>query len=361
MSPIDISIDKVFEKFDAHYSLENNDRILFSGRYGIGKTYFLKKFFEHKEENTNCVIISPINYSVKENDDIFNLIKADILFSLFKKDLIEFQGDISLDFFNLLHYSFGNPLKLASSLLQLGASIDSFGEDFTKQVKTTEKIVSFIKENYNGVKKKVEDKLNKDNIELEEFWKSIASSPSTIYEDNLVNQFINETLNTASLKGTNVLVIDDLDRMDPEHIFRILNIFSVHNNHLHASNKFNFNKIILVCDIENIKKIFHHKYGEGVDFEGYIDKFYSIDIFNYSNDDAIAFYFVEGLKTDLKPASEKFFKFILSCAFQSEQINLRQLFKHLYFKNLNLSPFTVHEQKIILGNNTRHFFNSNEE
>ena len=41
-------------------------------------------------------------------------------------------------------------------------------------------------------------------------------------------------------KKKNVLVIDDLDRIDPEHIFRILNILSVHNNHFDSENKFSF-------------------------------------------------------------------------------------------------------------------------
>lgn len=37
-----------------------------------------------------------------------------------------------------------------------------------------------------------------------------------------------------------------------------------------------------MCDIENIRGIFHNKYGADIDFSGYIDKFYSIDIFEYN-------------------------------------------------------------------------------
>lgn len=86
-----------------------------------------------------------------------------------------------------------------------------------------------------------------------------------------------------------VLIIDDLDRLDPEHIFRLFNIFSTQFEY-HAEsqsgngyNKFDFDKIIFVCDIENIRRIYKHKYGAGVDFKGYLDKFYSHIPFDFDN------------------------------------------------------------------------------
>ncbi len=98
-----------------------------------------------------------------------------------------------------------------------------------------------------------------------------------------------------------ILVIDDLDRIDPEHIFRILNIFSAHDKL--GENKFGFIKVILVCDINNIKHIYHHFYGKNVDFFGYINKFYSSEVYEYSNKDYVK-YFEEDFKfnsfSDLK-------------------------------------------------------------
>lgn len=85
-----------------------------------------------------------------------------------------------------------------------------------------------------------------------------------------------------------VLIIDDLDRIDPEHIFRILNILSVHDNfHGTDEHKFGFNKIIIVCDIDNIRNIYKSKYGIDVDFNGYIDKFYSKEIYKFDNTENI--------------------------------------------------------------------------
>ena len=85
------------------------------------------------------------------------------------------------------------------------------------------------------------------------------------------------------LKGEkqSVLVLDDLERIDPEHIFRILNVFSAHldSSNNESENKFGFDKVVLVADYHNIKSIYQHKYGLDTDFNGYFDKFFSIEIF----------------------------------------------------------------------------------
>ena len=89
-----------------------------------------------------------------------------------------------------------------------------------------------------------------------------------------------------------VLIIEDLDRIDPAHIFRILNVFSAHfDRHTPGvvefettcgGNKFCLDKIISVCDIDNIKNIYAHIYGEKTDFIGYISKFSNSKEYIYS-------------------------------------------------------------------------------
>jgi hypothetical protein len=82
-----------------------------------------------------------------------------------------------------------------------------------------------------------------------------------------------------------ILILDDLDRIDPEHIFRIMNVFWAHFNLEHKTdvNKFWFDKIILVWDYDNLKSIFHHKYWDETDFNGYINKFFSSEIYFFDN------------------------------------------------------------------------------
>ncbi len=87
----------------------------------------------------------------------------------------------------------------------------------------------------------------------------------------------------ANKEMKSVLIIDDLDRIDPEHIFRILNVFSAQVDlENKGKHKLGFDKVILICDIHNIRNIFHHRYGSHTDFSGYIDKFYSTEIFEYN-------------------------------------------------------------------------------
>jgi hypothetical protein len=49
-----------------------------------------------------------------------------------------------------------------------------------------------------------------------------------------------------------------------------------------SRNKFNFDNIITVFHIENVKNIFHHLYGAKTDFDGYISKFITGKPFEYS-------------------------------------------------------------------------------
>lgn len=82
------------------------------------------------------------------------------------------------------------------------------------------------------------------------------------------------------------MIIEDLDRLDPKHLFRILNVVSAHIDDSKqpdiVGNKFGFNNIVLVMDYDVTKHIFHHFYGEQACYEGYMSKFLSREPFRYS-------------------------------------------------------------------------------
>ena len=91
------------------------------------------------------------------------------------------------------------------------------------------------------------------------------------------------------------MIIEDLDRIDPAHIFRILNVFSAHFDRYGVDktcgdNKFCLDKIVTVCDINNIKKIYAHVYGDNTDFTGYISKFSNSKEYIYSLKDKLKWY-----------------------------------------------------------------------
>ncbi|UFH52564.1 hypothetical protein [Spirosoma sp. KNUC1025] len=158
----------------------------------------------------------------------------------------------------------------------------------------------------------------------------------SIFEDDIITQTIRLGLQTLKSKfklkkkvdRQNVLIIDDFDRLDPEHIFRILNILSVHNNSYNGKNKFGFDKIIIVCSIDNIENIFEHKYGANANFEGYIQKFYSTDIFHFDNQAAIAEYCRNEFTADLDENSLVTLSIILAYWVRNKLISVRSITKH---------------------------------
>lgn len=88
-------------------------------------------------------------------------------------------------------------------------------------------------------------------------------------------------------RAKSVLVIEDLDRIDPAHLFRIMNVLSsqVDNPYYLGNpngNKFGFDKVILVMDYDIARHIFHHFYGNKANYEGYMNKFLNSIPFHFS-------------------------------------------------------------------------------
>lgn len=322
VSTFEIPIDCPKEEFQKHIDIENNSRIIFSGRYGIGKTYFLKKFFD-KNEAYNTFFLTPINYQISGNEDIMELIKYDILFELIEKEWVtsddeKFSKRLALQFY-LLDQSVDILPELLSVIPKLG-----------KAVKFVKNLIPFIQ----GFQEYVNE-IKKGDIDLaKKFAEAIENSKGLVYENDIITQLIYGAIaDHKAEEKQNVLIIDDLDRIDPEHIFRLFNIFSAHFDlEGEFENKFGFDKIIFVCDIENIRNIFHAKYGQNVDFSGYIDKFYSTDCFQFSNEpaviqsiDLIFAPFVNKLNKKVSKVIVDVVKLLIVDFINSDSINLRDL------------------------------------
>lgn len=297
--PLMIPIDSIEKDFNDFLSPRFNKRIIFSGPFGIGKTYFLDIFFENHNSIYFPVFLRPVDYSLLSNEDIFKLIKYDIIFQILKDVDIstEFEFsklEYSLNFLNFNKYLILKNLLRHLPVIKQGIEI---GQDM-------EKLLEVYQKGWKRINKTENESLLKDFYE--------ASENHFLLEFDQVSKFIAEQLDSiAQKKGTpdnpakKVLIIDDLDRLDPEHIFRLFNVFSAHLNNSNplpnlvevSDNKFGFDKIIFVCDIENIRKIFAHKYGEGVDFSGYIDKFYSSQIYHFNKDKSVQKYIKDIFKS----------------------------------------------------------------
>ncbi len=226
--------------------------------------------------------------------------------------------------------------------------------------------------------------------DLEEIQTSLEESTKEkghIYEEDFFTELIRKLISEVKEKNKKkvVLVIDDLDRLDPDHIFRLLNIFSAHIDFggVENDNKFDFDKVILVCDYNNIESVFTHRYGLNSNFSGYINKFYD-DIYWYNSSSLIKEIISSYLSKIETDAGHNVFdrngvydhiKFILNELLDKKLISFRNLVKfkrsvklsssyRTKMKNLSkqstiLQLYTLHADLIILFFVT--FFNNNKE
>ncbi len=288
---IQIPIDGLFAPFQAFLNTEDNNRIFFSGKFGVGKTFFLDRFFANKSEMYDVYHLFPVNYQIYQNEDIFELIKYDILTVLIKKNPEVFKENRLEDFVDLrnLLYVWGkdNWMDISKTLI----------EHIPRLGKPLKDVISLI-EQFNDYTKKVE---GGEKLVIDDYLKSVKEK--SMDETDQISSLIKEKVVTQ--KGStkkSVLILDDLDRVDPEHIFRLLNVFSAYFDKEH-NNKFGFDHIILVGDEQNIQSIFHHKYGGETDFQGYFDKFFSLYVYNFNNK-AEVLNNLEGLLYKLKNNNE---------------------------------------------------------
>jgi hypothetical protein len=292
-----------------HQIVENNDRCILSAKFGDGKTYFLQQFQEYYKEDYLFVTIHPVNYQLAENYDIFDYLKRDILLNLLMTEGIEVDDGIMSKYLLLWGYFTENNYRNSFDLFDFIPDINVGA--FNISIKSFVKNIKKIRDGIEQYRKKI------DKIKMaEEFMNRIESKG--IYEFDPISQLIcdinDKYIETYKDKKI-VLIIEDLDRIDPNHIFRILNIFSAQLDRENISpreysrtngkNKFKFDKVITVCDLENIKSIYHHLYGEGTDFNGYINKFSQDRAYRYSLKEKITTYI---LKEILDPEIRKYKK-----------------------------------------------------
>ena len=272
-----LKIDEL-DKFLIHIKNENNTDIIFSAPFGTGKTYFLKEEFAESEvvkSLYNVIHLFPVNYSIASNEDIFSLIKYDILIELKKKYMSSLDVESTrfsklLTFQSYLNHEF-KPISFLKDLMLKSGLINKAPFEVYKL---------FAKEykQFNSYHESISKGDDKSIVEaIEEL-----SGEMPFKEMDPISILIKEVGDNIRGDKKNILIIDDLDRIDPEHIFRIINVFSAHRDYETKEHKYGFDKVVLVCDIENIKRIYQHKYGVGVDFNGYISKFASTEIFHYN-------------------------------------------------------------------------------
>lgn len=269
MDTIDISqniqdFKQVFEK---------ESRIIFSAKFGDGKSYFLDKFIKSYDEKKNdyyFITLHPVNYVVEENRDVIEYIKRDILFQLIKDNRIyDFKEGYDKIF---------DAVCNKESLLKLGDFVASIIpiEGLKDGYEALKDLASTIHEKY-----KSQDVLHV----VDDYLNGFYGKSGSISECDAFTYLIQKSLEQMMAKS--VLIIEDLDRIDPAHLFRIMNVLSSQVDNPYYSevpngNKFGFDKIILIMDYEIARHLFHHFYGKEANYEGYMNKFLNTLPYSYS-------------------------------------------------------------------------------
>lgn len=263
--------------FKVHLSHAGNKRVLFSAPFGAGKSYFLEDFFKNDGDFLS-IRLHPIDYSVASNEDIFELLKHDIINALIEKynESLDLKKE---DFSNLLMAQefirnkmdfTGIGKAIFTALVPHGESIAKVGEELKK-----------LNDDFNDFKAEI----NPDQEKIiKAYLADLKAKKGSIRENDAITGMIKDfvkRIKTANDNKPFIFILDDLDRLDPEHLFRLFNVFTAHHDSKSDSNKFDFDQLIFVCDVRNIHHMFKHKYGKKVDFSGYIDKFYSSHIFYF--------------------------------------------------------------------------------
>lgn len=338
-----IDITEKLEEFYRHLSADDVDRTIFSAKFGDGKTEFLHQFKEKYSNEYTFYTLYPVNYQIAPNEQIMEYIKRDLLFQLILNSTLTPIGNIP-DHILIQWYLHQKWFDILTENINLASRIGLNTSQFGIVIKGISNLIKSIKrqcKKFDEFKKEI----TKGNFEkVTDIIENLSEGAGNIYELDPISWLIAQSIAKQDRKP--VLIIEDLDRIDPAHLFRILNIFSAHiDRHYLCSdktiyqddeerpfdelpNKFGFDKIIFVMDADATRSVFNNFYGNS-NYEGYISKFFSKYIFYYSIiEDAkeyLYFHIIGECLVDL----ETFNKALQAIKFELEQKSVRDIAKVL--------------------------------
>jgi GTPase SAR1 family protein len=262
-----ITFLKLTDRFSKYLNDEANRQIIFTGPFGSGKTTFLRSFFKDQEDY-EVIHIFPVNYSLHSNSDICEILKYDLVLELIDKEAFR-EVDIS-DFSKYIYATSQVTDNWFGKLLSM----------FSKTGKNLTDAVDLLEKSESGISQKVKD-LSNPLLQIKSLKKIVNKVKSYGYED-YITTVIKTKLLDISLYKKKVLIVDDLDRVDSEHLFRLISVFSAHIDNQTEENKFGFDKIIFVGDLHNFKWSYIHKFGANNNFNAFISKLSSKNPFYFN-------------------------------------------------------------------------------
>lgn len=293
-----IPMDGAIKEFEKH--LRSHPRTILSARYGDGKSFFLAATEKRMKNRCAFLTIYPVNYQVAENQDIFEYIKRDLLFQLYSQGLVpesyEIPDNIASFFFLQNNWE-----QFAEELLKTLSYFDA-----SNTIKATIGAAKFLM----AMKKKY-DSFKRNGGEIGERLDNFIAEfdRKGIYEADPITTILCDIIKSWKKEHSRrrvCLVFEDMDRIDPAHIFRILNVISAQMDYGYkygvspksrnlTGNKFGVDNIVVCLDYDNLKHIFHHFYGFKASFDGYINKFSDKGIFHYSLQEQVRRFYMDEL------------------------------------------------------------------
>lgn len=361
------------ERFARHIEPEDNRHIFFSGKYGVGKSTFIRKFFEKHKDEYYSVFLTPVDYVVSSNENIFELIKADIIRHFFADGKLKQVSKTNTQKGKAIaKATIKNLPKLVPSLIGSIDKLHAINPYVINGVTVASELFEQIKQIHSDALKNLEDAADK----LDTYQKDFGEKLGTHLESNIISELIKSIIDNIratekSKEKVNkriVLIIDDLDRLDPEHVFRILNILSAHSKN-DGGNKFGFDKLVLIGDYDNIENIYHHRYGANADFRGYIDKYYSREVFLFDFRPVFLKFIEQKIGSKLPYYAKQFLDWLVNSLVNRNEIRFRDIIRSLNdrpFSNKRLilsTTFPLHEAFLInfkdINNQTIHIYSEN--
>ena len=283
-----IPMDDAIKDFENH--LKGHPRTILSAKYGDGKSVFLSAVEKKLKSKYVFLKLYPVNYQVEENQGIFDYIKRDLLFQLYGQGMVPDEyvipDEIASYFFLQSNWD-----EFAKETLQCLSYLDA--SNTTKATLGALKFLVSMREKYKEYKE-FRDNGGDRGVILDKFLS--AFNKKGIYEADPMTGIlcdIVETWKRNHPKKKICLIFEDMDRIDPAHIFRILNVVSAHMDYGYkygvspvntslSGNKFGVDNIVICLDYNNLHHIYSHFYGPDACFDGYIGKFSDKGFFPYS-------------------------------------------------------------------------------
>ena len=194
-------------EFKEHLLDGNNGRIIFSGKYGVGKTRFLQNFFKPENQRRHLggekyteYRLSPVNYSISQTDDIIEYIKYDIIIEFLRKG-VTIEKAVPGFLHTLPDFLKKNLDKVLAAFIYM---IPKLG----KEVYESWEKLNELKEEY---LKYHDNATRQDDDMLIGQLTRIEAKTGSLYANDAVTAIIKKVVNRDEQHA--ILILDDLDRL----------------------------------------------------------------------------------------------------------------------------------------------------